>query len=138
MNGQRQSNVNSPVNIFSLSGLLTILVALGIIFIGVREFLYPSVGSRGFGVPLLDPSDRDLLAIKACRDVDTGILALVFLGVRERRFLAYTMAILTLIPVLDGLIVLRHNAWTFTPVILIHWGTAALMIVIVMLLRNGK
>ena len=127
-----------PVNIASLSGLLTILVGLGIIFIGVREFFYPSVAARGFGVPLLDPGDGDLLAIKAGRDIASGILALTFLGLNNRRFLAYAMGVLTLIPILDGLIVLRHAAWTFTPFILIHWGTAAFMVAIVGLLRRGK
>jgi hypothetical protein len=68
----------------------------------------------------------------------SGILALTFLGVRERRFLDYAMGVLTLISVLDGLIVLRHAGWTFTPVILIHWGKAALMLTIVLLLRSGK
>jgi hypothetical protein len=88
MNSQRPLGIDSRVNIASLSGLLTILGALGIIFIGVREFFYPSVVARRFGVPLLDPADGDLLAIKAGRDTVSGILALTFLGLRDRRFLA--------------------------------------------------
>lgn len=138
MSDGHPSKMESPIGIASLSGLLTILVGLGIIFIGVREFLYPGVAARGFGVPLLDPRDGDLLAIKAGRDIASGILALTFLGLRNRRFLAYAMGVLTLIPVLDGLIVLRHAAWTFTPIILIHWGTAVLMLAVVELLRRGK
>ena len=138
MNGQLPIKTNSPVKIASLSGLLTILVALGIIFIGVREFFYPSVATRGFGVPLLDPADGDLLAIKAGRDIVSGILALTFLGLHDRRFLAWAMGVLTLIPVLDGLIVLRHAAWTFASVILVHWGTAAFMLAIVELLKRGR
>jgi hypothetical protein len=47
------------------------------------------------------------------------------------------MGVLTLIPVLDGLIVLRHAAWTFAPVILVHFGTAAFMLAIVELLKRG-
>ena len=138
MNGQPSIKMNSPVKIASLSGLMTILVALGIIFIGFREFFYPDVGARGFGVPLLDRGDGDMLAIKAGRDIASGILVLTMLGLRDRRFLACTMGVLTLIPVLDGLIVLRHAAWTFTPFILVHWGTAAFMLAIVELLRRGK
>lgn len=130
--------LNDPVRIAPLSGGMTVIVALGIIFIGIREFLYPGAAARGFGVPLLDPHDGDLLAIKAARDVASGVLALTFLGLRDRRFLAYAMGILTLIPVFDGLIVLRHAAWTFTPIILIHWGTAVFMIAIVVLLRIGR
>jgi hypothetical protein len=74
MNDENLNKINSPVSIASVSGLLTVLVALGIIFIGVREFLYPDVGARGFGAPLLDCSDGDLLAIKAGKDVVSGIL----------------------------------------------------------------
>jgi Domain of unknown function (DUF4267) len=138
MNGQSSIKTDSPVSIASLSGSLTILVGLGIIFIGVREFFYPNVAASGFGVTLLAPGDGDFLAIKAGRDIASGVLALTFVGLRDRRFLAYAMGVLTLIPAFDGLIVLRHAVWTFTPFILIHWGTAVLMLAIVELLRRGK
>jgi len=126
------------MKIGSLSGLLVMLVALGIIFIGVREFLYPAIGALGFGVPLLDPHDGHLLAVKAARDVVSGILALTFLGLRNRKFLAYAVGVLTLIPIFDGLVVLRHASWSFKHVLLVHWGTAAFMLLIVELLRKGK
>lgn len=126
------------MRIGSLSGMLVILVALGIIFIGVREFLYPAIGALGFGVPLLDPRDGDLLAVKAVRDVVSGFLALTFLGLGNRKSLTYAFGVLTLIPIFDGLVVLRHAGWGFTPVLFIHWGTAALMLATVELLRRGK
>lgn len=131
-------NRNSPMKVASISGCMTIIIGFGIIFIGLREFFYPAAAALGFGVPLLDPHDGDLLAIKAARDVTSGVLALTFLALRERRYLAYAMGILTLIPIFDGLIVLRHAAWSFTPIILIHWGTAAFMVAIVALLRSGR
>ena len=123
------------MRISSVAGVMTVIVGLGIILIGIREFLQPAVAARGFGVPLLDSHDGDLLAIKAARDVASGILALTFLGLRQRRNLAYALSVLTLIPIFDGLIVLRHAAWLFTPTLLIHWGTALFMIVTVGLLR---
>lgn len=138
MNGYPSTRLNTPMKAVSVSGFLTILVALGIIFIGIREFFYPSVAAMGFGVPLLDPRDGDLLAIKAGRDVVSGLLAVAFLGLRNRRFLAYAIGVMTLIPVLDGLIVVRHAGWTFTPVVLVHWGTAAFMLALVEMLRRGR
>jgi hypothetical protein len=132
------ARTNRPIRIGSLSGVLVTLIALGIIFIGVREVLYPSLCARQFGVTLVDPQDADFLVIKAARDVVSGILALTFLGLRHRRFLTYAFGVLTLIPIFDGLIVLRHAGWSFTPALLVHWGTAALMLVIVELLRRGK
>ncbi len=132
------SNLARPLKILSLPAVLTISVALGIIFIGIREFFYPALAAKGFGVPLSDPADSGFLAIKAARDVTSGVLVLALLALRNRRILAYAVGILTLIPILDGLIVLRQAGWTFTPFILIHWGTAAFMLVIVQLLRKGK
>jgi hypothetical protein len=138
MNGGVFTESNSPMKIASLAGWMTLIIGFGIIAIGIREFYQPGAAARGFGVPLLDPHDGALLAIKAARDVAAGILALTFLLRRDRRNLALVMGVLTLIPVFDGLIVLRHAEWAFTPFILIHWGTAAFMIVIVALLRSGK
>ena len=43
--------------------MLTVIVALGIIFIGVREFFYPGVAAAGSGVPFLDGRDGHLLGI---------------------------------------------------------------------------
>jgi Domain of unknown function (DUF4267) len=114
---------------------LSVLIALGIIFIGIREYFYPALGARGFGVPLQDPRDGGLLAIKAGRDVASGILVLTIIALREWRFLAYTLAVLTLIPIFDGLVVLQHAGWSFTPFIFVHWGTAAVMLLIVGFLR---
>jgi hypothetical protein len=114
------------------------LVAFGIIFIGIREFFYPSAAALGFGVPLLDTGDGDLLAIKAARDIVSGITIFTFLGLRDRKNVAWLMGVYILIPVLDGLIVFRHAGWIFTPVILVHWGTAAYMLAVVALLRKGK
>jgi hypothetical protein len=136
MNGGAATDAR--MKILSPSGLLSIVVALGIIFIGIREFLDPTAGALGYGVPLLDPSDGDLLAIKAARDVVSGILVLSLLGLGNRKALACAIGVLILIPVFDGLIVLRHAAWVFTPVILIHWGTAAFMLIIVVLMIRGK
>jgi hypothetical protein len=138
MNNDETTKITRNMNILSASGVLSILMALGIIFIGLREFLDPSTGALGYGVPLLDSGDSDLLAIKAVRDVVSGLLVLALLGLRDRKALACAIGVLTLIPVFDGLVVLRHAAWSFTPVILIHWGTAAFMLVIVALLRKDK
>jgi hypothetical protein len=130
--------LSSPMKIGSPSGLLSIPIAVGIIFIGVREFLDPSAGALGYGVPLADPRDGDLLAIKAVRDVVSGIVVFTLLWLGDRRALAYVIGAFTLSPILDGLVVLRHAGWVFTPVILIHWGTAAVMLVTVALLMRGK
>ena len=126
----------NQLKILSLPGILTIIIGAGIIFIGIREFLQPAIGAQGYGVPLQNPNDAPFLAIKAARDIATGIVALSVLAQRNPKTLATAMAALTLIPILDGLIVFSHAQWIFTPIILIHWGTAAVMLIIVALLRR--
>jgi hypothetical protein len=138
MRDDTHAGIDLPVKFGSLSGVLTVVVALGILFIGLREFFYPGVAAAGFGVPLLDGRDGDLLGIKGARDITSGILALTFVALGQRRILAYAMGILMLIPTFDGLIVLKHAGSAFTPFILIHWGTAVFMLLIVELLRRGK
>jgi hypothetical protein len=126
------------MKIMSLPGYLAMLVAFGIIFVGIRETLHPGAGASGFGVPLLNSADGDQLAIKAARDIVAGLIVLAFLGLRDRKGLAWMMGVCAVIPVLDGFIVYRHAGWIFTPVILVHWGTAVYMLAIVALLRKGK
>jgi hypothetical protein len=116
---------------------LTIFVALGIIFIGIRECFQPSVAARQFGVPFATPADRDFLAIKASRDIAPGVAVLALLAIGDHRAVAYAMLALTLIPILDGVVVLKHADWIFKPAILIHWGTAAVMLMIVALFQGA-
>lgn len=116
---------------------LALFVALGIIFIGIRECFQPGVAARQFGVPLATPADRDFLAIKASRDIATGVAILVLLTIGDHGAVAYVTLALTLIPILDGIVVFKHANWIFKPPILIHWITAAVMLVIVALLRSG-
>lgn len=66
----------------------------------------------------------------------TGVAALATLSLRSGRALAAVIGALTLIPIFDGLIVYRHANWAFTPIIFIHWGTAAFVLAIVALLRR--
>ena len=120
-----------------IATVLALFVALGIIFIGIRECFQPSVAARQFGVPLATPADRDFLAIKASRDIAPGVAVLALLAIGDHRAVAYAMLALTLIPILDGIVVFKHANWIFKPAILIHWITAAVMLVIVALLRSG-
>jgi uncharacterized protein DUF4267 len=82
MRDDTEAGIERPVKFGSLSAVRTVIVivALGIIFIGVHEFFYPGVAAAGFGVPLLDGRDSDLLGIKGARDVTSGILVLTFLA----------------------------------------------------------
>ena len=60
------------------------------------------------GVPFRDGRDGDLLGIKGARDVTSDILVLTLLALGQRRIRAIAMCILKVIPILDGLIVLKQ------------------------------
>jgi len=130
-------NIVVPLNIESWSGALTLLTALGIIFIGVRELFQPSIAASQFGVPLVEPRDNDFLAIKASRDIASGVVVLALFAIGDHGAVVCAMLALTLIPIFDGLVVFRHAHWVFKPAILIHWGTAVFMLLVVQLLRMG-
>src|SRR6202043_1256341 len=93
-----QSSPTAQLKIASLPGFLTIVVGVGIIAIGIREFLQPSIAAKSFGMLLSDPADAPFLAIKAARDVVSGVLVLTFLAQANRKILATTMAVMALIP----------------------------------------
>lgn len=88
------TQINRSIKIGSLSGMPVILVALGITLIGVREVLYPARRARQFGGPLPDPQDGDRPAIKAARDIVSGIPAVTVPGPTT---LTYAFGVLTLI-----------------------------------------
>ena len=58
---------------------LTLVVALGIIFVGARFFFAPELAARGFGIVLSDTQDLPFLFVKGVRDIVSGLLFLALL-----------------------------------------------------------
>jgi hypothetical protein len=117
---------------------LAALVAAGIILIGARYIADPEAGGLGYGVPAPGETGAAYGAIKGARDVVAGLLIVAFLWMGDRRAVGVILLIATLIPVIDGLIVLRYSA-TPSAFIGIHWGTAVYMLVVaVMILRRSR
>ena len=125
------------INVQLIADARALFVALGIISIGILEWFHPSIAALGFGVPLVAPEDRDFLAIKPSRDIASGAVILTLLTIGDHSAVADTMLARTLIPIRDGLVVFKHAGWIFKPAILIHWGTATLMLIMVEQLRSG-
>ena len=107
---------------------LTLVVAVGIIFIGVRFLFAPDVAARAFGVPLADPLDVAFLFVKGVRDIVSGLFFLALLWSSNRRMIGSLLLIATLIPISDGAIVLSSVGWR--PELAIHWGTALYMLLL--------
>src|SRR5215831_238704 len=92
---------------YGLSGLL----GAGIIFIGARFLVAPRVAAAGFGITTEQhggPTDP-YLAVKGVRDIASGIVVFVLLAAGTPRILGEYMAAASMIPIGDGINVLRSN-----------------------------
>lgn len=124
----------------SASFWLTGLVAIGIIFLGLRFIITPNAGAEGFGIPLV--STKQAMAygwIKGIRDIYSGITVLIFLILRKPRLTAFVFGAAIIIPVSDFFTVLSVNGTKDVQHLLIHCLTAVYMIfTTILLLKNPK
>ena len=111
------------------SGLAGLLV-VAIVLMGVRYLVDPQPAAAGFGIPgeigeaVHGPA---WLAVKASRDIAIGIAIAALLIAGAHRQLGYLMLATALVPIADGLIVMRAGG----PKAIaygVHWTTAGIMI----------
>jgi hypothetical protein len=105
---------SSPFNYFlmkrrTLTRSLSLLLGLGMVFIGARFLLAPRAGAEGFGV-FLPPMDTQYAFhyAKGIRDVFSGLLLALFAGLGYDRPLAWVTLLGTLIPCVDLTVVLSQ------------------------------
>ena len=122
----------------SASYWLTALVAIGIIFLGVRFMLHPEAGAEGFGIPLAHTKQAMAYGqVKGIRDIFSGIVVLIFLISRNPRATAFAFGTAIIIPVSDCLTVLAVNGPEDVTHLLIPGITAVYMIVTTFFLFNA-
>jgi len=110
---------------YGISGL----VGAGIIFIGARFLAAPRVAAAAFGITAEKaggPTDP-YLAAKGVRDIASGIALFVLLAGGTPRILGGYMAAASIIPIGDGINVLRSNGPKATAYG-VHGATAAAML----------
>lgn len=120
----------------SVSFWMTFLVAVGIIFIGVRFIVNPSVGAGGFGIPLKElPYGR----IKGIRDIFSGLVLLPFLFFKMRKATAFALTTSIIVPATDFCIVLSTNGTTDLQHLLIHGLTVVYLVITgILLFKAGS
>ena len=121
----------------SVSYWLTLLLAFGIIFVGVRFLIIPAKGAADFGIGLADVHDAAFGRIKGIRDIFSGVVLLPLLWMRMRYAAAWVFTAAIIVPVTDGMIVLANNGAGDVQHLLIHWGTAFVMVGTSVLLFKG-
>jgi hypothetical protein len=113
----------------SASYWITFILALGIIFIGVRFILQPGVGAIGYGIPFNNEHDTAYGKIKGIRDLFSGVVLIPLLLKRVRNATAWVFTMTIVVPLGDFFIVLSTNGSKDLEHLLIHGITAFVMIV---------
>ena len=111
---------------YALSGL----IGLGIIFVGTRFLLAPSTAAAGYGVPVEQETARAgaYLAAKGVRDIASGFFVFILIAFQAPHILGWIIVAATIIPIVDGVIVLTHNG-SKAIAYGVHGATAAVMLV---------
>jgi hypothetical protein len=131
-------NENTKWGARSASFWMTLLVAAGIIFAGIRFLISPNVGATGFGIAFSDARNVAFGRIKGIRDIFSGLvlLPLLYLGMRRATAWVFTAAII--IPATDCLIILATNGTSDLQHLLIHGLTAVYMMITSFLLFQNQ
>jgi hypothetical protein len=103
---------------------LTILGALGIIYVGAQYVFAPVKTAKTFGLPTW-PTDRGTawLNLKGIRDIVSGLMLLIPLAMGQFGVVAFLLLASALTPLGDALTVLRHGG-NKTLAYAMHGGTA--------------
>lgn len=99
----------------------------------MRFLLAPCIAAEGFGVPLDRGSGLAFAYTTGIRDVFSGLVGLSFLFPRQRRAVAWVILVATIIPIVDGFILIRFSGVRLM-FLAIHWGAALYLIVLALLL----
>ena len=121
----------------SVSFWSVLILALGIIFIGVRFIVQPEVGALGYGIPFQNTHDEAYGKIKGIRDTFSGVVLLPLLWMRMRKAVAWVFTISIVVPSCDFLIILSYNGSKDIAHLLIHGITATVMVLTSILLFYG-
>jgi|SRR5215203_2789031 len=113
----------------------TLAIPIGIILIGINFILNPAGASAAYGIPINDPNSFPFMWIKGIRDIFSGLVILPFLFRGNRKVTSILFAIAVFVPLCDGLVIIGNSG--FAAPLLIHWGTAIyMMVVLYFLLRT--
>ncbi|MDA1358881.1 DUF4267 domain-containing protein [Glycomyces luteolus] len=114
---------------------LAALIGLAVVAMGTTGMLKPQF-FMGFGIPGTpadDPVLNHWLTVKGGRDIGTGLMLLVATALATTSVTGWIMLAAAVMPVFDGLIVLRSKGARATA-FGVHFATAAAMVVIAVLL----
>lgn len=92
-----------------ISYFISFLTGLGLVFIGARFLLAPLSAELAYGIRLDTRTDFSFHYIKGIRDLFSGLLLMLLVLFNQRKALAITLLVATVVPFGDMLIVLNKN-----------------------------
>ena len=93
-----------------LASTLTVLLALGIGYVGFSYLFAPAATAPSFGMPVWPEGDAAaFLATKGIRDLASGLIPLTLLLTGQRRALGWVLAVETIVPATDMILVLASG-----------------------------
>ncbi len=138
LNNKHMKTTNeTPNGVHVCSPWMTMPIALGIIFVGVRFITNPTVAATDFGIPFSNIHDVAFGRIKGIRDIFSGVALLPLLFLKMRRATAFVFTAAIIIPIADCLIVLVTNGPDIQ-YMLVHGLTALYMMITSFLLFRVK
>lgn len=129
-------NAMAPWGFRSVSYWMTMFIALGILFIGIRFLLVPEISVKDFGILVPEGSDLAFGRIKGIRDIFSGLALLPLLLSRMKKATAYVFTSAIIIPAMDCLQIYLSNGLDL-PRMLVHGSTAIFMVITSILLFSS-
>jgi len=124
----KTDHIAAPWGWRSASYWMSLPIALGILFIGLRFVLAPQISLEDFGIRPLNDSDLILGRIKGIRDIFSGLALLALVLTQMRKATAYVFTAAIIIPFTDCLLIYLQNGVDL-PRLLVHGGTAVYMVI---------
>jgi len=100
-----------------ISLIISCLLGLALIFMGARFLISPEVGEMGYGIHFNEQGDYSFHYVKGIRDIFSGLIIFLLALTNERRALAFTLLMGSIIPTVDSCIVLSKSYTGFTQAI---------------------
>lgn len=117
---------------------LTVLLAVGIGYVGVSYLFLPEATAPSFGMAVWPEGDAAaFLATKGARDLASGLVPLALLLTGQRRALGWVLTVWTLVPLSDAALILATGGSTVTA-LAVHGLTALALVVTGVLLLTEK
>lgn len=124
----KTENQIAPWGFQSLSYWMTLLIALGILLIGLRFVVAPQLSVEDFGIGSASHSDLAFGRIKGIRDIFSGLALFALLLARMKKATTYVFTAAIIIPIMDCLQIFLHNGLDL-PRMLVHGLTAVYMVI---------